>query len=91
MALNGVPRALMTGDAGAAVIKEVTSKKSYQFLKVPHHGSDTGLDEELVKQIRPLHAAIPVGENPHSHPSLKVLDLLRKNGARTYCSTKTKD
>jgi beta-lactamase superfamily II metal-dependent hydrolase len=83
--------ALFTGDAGAYVIREVTNGKSYQFLKVPHHGSKTGLNEELVKQLSPKIAYIPVGENPHGHPSIETLDLLKKYGATTYCSEKTKD
>jgi beta-lactamase superfamily II metal-dependent hydrolase len=88
--VNGRPRALMTSDAGAAVLKEVTNSKQYPFLKVPHHGSDTGLDEALVRQIRPVHAAIPVGENQHDHPCTEVLDLLRASGTTVYCSSKTK-
>lgn len=88
---NEKPYALFTGDAGADVIKEVTEKKSYPFLKVPHHGSKTGLDDELIKQISPLNVYIPVGENPHGHPDLDILDLLRKQGAKTYCSEKTKN
>jgi competence protein ComEC len=83
------PYALFTGDAGAEVIREVTGEKSYTFLKVPHHGSKTGLDEELIQQLRPAWAYIPVGENPHGHPSSDVLDLLKEQGGKTYCSEKT--
>lgn len=86
---KGIPCALMTSDAGAAVLKDVTANKHYDFLKVPHHGSDTGMDNELIKQIRPSTAFIPVGENAHGHPCIEVLDLLRGVGAKTYCSTKT--
>jgi hypothetical protein len=89
IAVDNQPRALMTSDAGAAVLKEVTSNQRYPFLKVSHHGSDTGLDEELVRRFKPFHAAIPVGENPHGHPCIETLDLLRRYGARTYCSSKT--
>jgi len=89
ISVNNVPVALMTSDAGAAVLKEVTENKQYSFLKVSHHGSDTGLDKQLAQQIRPANAAIPVGENPHGHPCVEVLDLLRAVGARTYCSSKT--
>lgn len=84
-------RALMTGDAGAAVIKEVTKNKSYKFLKVPHHGSKTGLDEELTRQLDPVWAAIPVGPNQHGHPCIEILEMLRGVGAMTYCANKTKD
>lgn len=88
--IKDTPKALMCSDAGAAVLKEITNKRQYRFLKVPHHGSDTGLDKELIQQIRPVHAAIPVGENAHGHPCKQVLDLLQSSGARTYCSSKTK-
>src|SRR5207245_1185766 len=69
--LNGRPVALMSSDAGRAVLREVTNNKQYPFLKVPHHGSETGLDEELIQQIQPANAAISVGENPHGHPSIE--------------------
>lgn len=88
---NENPFALLPGDAGAGVIREVTAKKSYQFLKVPHHGSKTGLDEDLIKQLKPKTAFVPVGENSYHHPSIEILELLRKNGATTYCSEKTVD
>ncbi len=91
IALRGKPVALMTSDAGAAALREVTNNKQYSFLKVPHHGSESGLDEELIEQIQPKNAAVPVGENPHGHPSIKILDLLRDNGVTTYCSSKTKN
>jgi beta-lactamase superfamily II metal-dependent hydrolase len=85
------PYALLTGDAGADVLKEVTSGKRYPFLKVPHHGSKTGLDAGLVAQLRPATAYIPVGDNNYGHPAIEVLDLLREHGAKTYCSQKTAD
>lgn len=85
------PYALFTGDAGADVIREVTDTKTYTLLKVPHHGSKTGLDEELVKQIKPETAYIPVGENPHGHPAIEILDMLQAVGAKTFCAEKTKD
>ncbi len=44
---KGQPYALFTADAGIAVLKAVTRGKPYPFLKVPHHGSKTGLDEAL--------------------------------------------
>jgi len=86
---KGTPNALLTGDAGAAVLKEVTGGKSYSFLKVPHHGSETGLDEDLVKQIAPKTAFIPVGDNPHGHPARTILKMLKQNKVSFYCSDKT--
>ena len=86
---KGQPYALFTADAGAEVLKEVTEGKSYTFLKIPHHGSKTGLDEELAYQLQPKTAYLPVGENSHGHPATEVLDMLKKVGAQTYCTQKT--
>lgn len=88
---KGEPYALFAADAGADVLKEVTKGKNYRFLKVPHHGSKTGLDELLIAQLKPQQSYIPVGENPHGHPAIEVLEMLRKYGSKTFCSQKTKD
>ncbi len=85
---KSTPYALLTGDAGADVLREVTQGKQYRFLKVPHHGSKTGLDEALIAQLSPTTAFIPVGPNTYGHPTNEILDLLRQYGAGTYCSEK---
>lgn len=84
------PYAIFTGDAGAAVIKEVIGGRKYQFLKIPHHGSKTGLDEELVKIINPSKGYLSVGDNPHGHPATEVLDILKKVNCQTFCTNRTK-
>lgn len=88
---NGIPQALMSSDSGAAVLKEVTHGKQYPLLKVPHHGSNTGLDNQLVKQLNSSWAFVPVGQNEFGHPCIEILDMLRTQGTKTYCSTKTKN
>ena len=85
------PYALMAGDAGADVIREVTAGQTYRFLKVSHHGSKTGLDAQLATQFKGSTAFIPVGDNPHGHPDTEVLELLHRNGAKTYCSQRTRN
>jgi beta-lactamase superfamily II metal-dependent hydrolase len=87
---QGQPYALMSADAGAAVLKEVTFGKTYAFLKVSHHGSETGMDEELAARLGVETAYIPVGDNNYGHPAIEVLDLLRASGVRTYCSDRTR-
>lgn len=86
---NGENCALLASDAGAAVLREVTAGKRYRILKVPHHGSKTGLDEDLVKQLNPRYAFVPVGQNSFGHPCIEILDMLRNRGAITYCGVKT--
>ncbi len=88
---KGKAEALFTGDAGATVLKDVVSNGPYSYLKVPHHGSKTGLDDELVERIRPEVACVPVGPNHHGHPEREVLEALRSVGAKILCSEKTDD
>jgi len=88
---KGEPYGLMTSDAGAGILKEITKGRRYTFVKVPHHGSETGLDKELIEQWKPSTAFVPVGENEYGHPALSILDLLRSHGVKTFCSSKTKD
>jgi hypothetical protein len=86
-----VIRLLLTADAGADVLREVTAGRSYPFLKVPHSGSKTSLDEHLVRRLAPCTAYIPVGESGYGNPALEILELLRRSGVQTFCSSKTKD
>jgi beta-lactamase superfamily II metal-dependent hydrolase len=91
MIYKGSPYALMTADAGADVLREVINGKQYPFLKVPHHGSKTGLDDHLVSTIKPRIACVPVGPNSYGHPAEEILDLLHECGAAIYCSEKVED
>jgi len=84
------PYALFTADVGADVLKEVIGKKTYTILKVPHHGSNTGLDEDLINRIKPVHAYLSVGENNFGHPATEVLDIIRNVGAKVFCTNRTK-
>jgi len=86
---DGEARALFTGDAGASVLMNVLYSGPYHYLKVPHHGSRTGLDDELADYIRPKVAHIPVGPNPHGHPDKEVREALRRVGAKILCSERT--
>lgn len=86
-----IPYALFTGDATKETLKEVAAQSPYTLVKIPHHGSKSGVDEELISRWKLRAALIPVGENPHGHPDLDVLKLLHKHGAKTWCSERTKD
>jgi competence protein ComEC len=74
--------ALFTGDIEETVqpelIKNTTELKS-DILKVPHHGSGTGLLTQFLSQVNPKVAVIEVGaNNNYGHPSSKTLDKLKK-------------
>ena len=73
--------ALLTGDAYKEELMEAHnngySLKS-DILKVPHHGSNTSTNEELIDIIAPQYAVITVNKNYHGHPHQEVLDIFEK-------------
>lgn len=85
---SGKFEAVLTGDAESPV-EDVLNREGLlsgvEVLKVPHHGSENGLDEVGAVGWRPRAALISVGEaNDFRHPSQRTLDLLRSVGARVY-------
>lgn len=56
--------------------------RQVEVLKVPHHGSKTGMTEEWLRIISPELAVISVGKNSYGHPTKEALDLLSSKGAR---------
>lgn len=84
-------KALLTGDAGVLfedrIAKEVGK---VDVLKVPHHGSKTGMSDYFLSQINPSLGIISVGaKNRYGHPAKQVLDLLT-NHKINYLRTDTK-
>ena len=77
--------ALFTGDAGASVMDQIsTLAGDVDLLKVPHHGSKTGMSEAFLGTVKPELAIISVGSNNrYGHPSQFSLDLLKKAGVKT--------
>ena len=77
-------KALLTADAASAVDEKAGERAgSVDVLEVPHHGSKTGLSQNLIDQVRPKLAIISVGKNNrYGHPSLEALNLLKTNGIK---------
>lgn len=73
-------KALLTGDAGILVEDKIASiVGQIDVLKVPHHGSVTGMSDYFLSEISPKLAIISVGaKNRYGHPSKIALDLLSK-------------
>lgn len=84
----GKTAVLETGDLSA----EQVDKLSYSdeillanILKVPHHGSATGLNEGFLSKIRPSVAVITAGKNNvYGLPKKTILNLLKKDGVKVY-------
>lgn len=82
--------ALFTGDAGSGTIDPIAKEiGDIDILKVPHHGSKTGMSEELLKLINPELAVISVGaNNRYGHPAQIMLDLIREHGIKSLRTDK---
>ena len=82
--------ALLTGDSQAEELKEAlrfTQSQSKVFnlsvLQVPHHGSRSGLTQEILESLAPKLAVISVGKNSYGHPTQFILDLLKSANIKT--------
>lgn len=78
--------ALFTGDADMHVeghyVGSSLADDLVEVLKVPHHGSRTGMTEGFVQWVHPMLAVISVGKNHYGHPSREALTMLANIRAR---------
>jgi len=88
-------RAVFTGDSQASELNQAILDNSIQgtkILEVPHHGSKTGLNIEILDRLRPDYAIISVGaHNRYGHPNKFTLDLLNEFGIKTLRTDKNGD
>lgn len=77
---------LLTADADMAVEPDEMQTGLLgpaEVLKVPHHGSRTGMISEWLNIVRPQLAIISVGKhNKYGHPAPQALDMLKTIGSR---------
>ena len=76
---------LFTGDVSFELLNPILDRlgRTVEVLKVPHHGSKTGLNEESFKNFKPKIAVISSGKkNRYGHPTKEVLKLLEENEAQ---------
>ena len=72
----------LTGDIPKEILQTVIDKPC-QVLKVAHHGSRTGTNEEVLDKAKPQIAIIQVGKNnKFGHPHKEVMDLLQSKGVK---------
>ncbi|MBI3559684.1 hypothetical protein HY087_00965 [Candidatus Gottesmanbacteria bacterium] len=87
--------ALFTGDADSRVesnyIGDRLADDTLEVLKVPHHGSRTGMTDEFVQWLRPKLSIISVGKNNYGHPSLESIKKLTDVGSRILRTDKKGD
>lgn len=72
--------AVFTGDADQGVENNYSGDKladdTVEVLKVPHHGSKTGMTDAFIGWLRPKLAIISVGKNSYGHPSPESIAIL---------------
>ncbi len=77
---------LLTGDAESGPLGTLLAEGALEpvcVVKVPHHGSDEALSDEVVEFLQPSLAVISVGsDNRFGHPTASTLSLLREAGVR---------
>jgi len=78
-------KALFTGDAGVRVEDNIAQKVGkISVLKVPHHGSRTGMSDYFLSLTQPNLALISAGKgNSYGHPAKFSLELLQKYNVKT--------
>ena len=81
---------LLTGDAGANVEDKLAAQTGQvSVLKVPHHGSKTGMSDYFLSTIKPSIAIISVGaQNRYGHPAQIALDLLKNHNIKYFRTDK---
>jgi competence protein ComEC len=77
---------LLTGDAGSVVEDKIAAEVgNVDVLKVPHHGSKTGMSDFFLNQIKPSLAIISVGaNNRYGHPAQSALNLLKSHNIKYF-------
>ena len=61
------------------ILMEHGKRLKADLLKVSHHGSQYGSDEEMLAAIRPQYAVISVGENLYGHPEAGALQIIEES------------
>lgn len=78
--------AIFTGDADTRVESNYRNFEladgAIEVLKVPHHGSKTGMSQQFADWLRPQLAVISVGINNYGHPTKEIIDMLQSRGSR---------
>jgi competence protein ComEC len=85
-------KVLLTGDAGSLIEDRIAAEAGkVDVLKVPHHGSKTGMSDYFLSQINPSIAIISVGaNNRYGHPAQTALDLLKSHNIKTFRTDQNK-
>ena len=80
----GTKTFLFTGDAPTSAILQ-SNPGHIDVLKLSHHGSRTGTNEQLVRRLSPTYAVVSYAvDNSYGHPMQSVLNALRKHSVEVW-------
>ncbi|WP_159436067.1 DNA internalization-related competence protein ComEC/Rec2 [Anaerosalibacter sp. Marseille-P3206] len=83
-------KTLLTGDIENEIEKILVEKsEKIDFLKVPHHGSNTSSCEDFLDSFSPSNAFIMVGNNNFGHPNKDVLNRYEERGIKVFRTDKS--
>ena len=75
---------LFTGDAPTSAILQ-SNPGHIDVLKLSHHGSRTGTNEQLVRELSPTYAVVSYAlDNSYGHPMQSVLNALHKHSIEVW-------
>ena len=75
---------LFTGDAPTSAILQ-SNPGHIDVLKLSHHGSRTGTNEQLVRELSPTYAVISYAlGNSYGHPMQSVLNALHRHSVEVW-------
>lgn len=77
---------MFTGDADQQIEAEELAYgrlEKVAVVKVPHHGSKTGMTKEWLEALGAKAAVISVGKNSYGHPTVEALKLLSDEKIKT--------
>ena len=73
--------AYLTADIPKETLQGLIDRQC-QVLKISHHGSKTGTNQQILDSVNPVVAIIQVGKNSYGHPTEEVIDLLTSNAVK---------
>lgn len=80
----GTKTFLFTGDAPTSAILS-SNPGHIDVLKLSHHGSRTGTNEQLVRRLSPTYAVLSYAlDNSYGHPMQSVLNALHKHSVEVW-------
>ncbi len=76
---------LFLGDASSKVLAKIGDNLRSGIVKISHHGSKTGTNQNILDLFQAKIALIGVGkDNRFNHPAQEVVDLLKKSGIEVF-------